>query len=50
MRKEKLEHLMTTGMVEGKHSRGKTTRKIAGWTNKVTECRKNDRCIKNKEG
>ena len=26
LRKEKLEHLVTTGMIEGKRSRGKTTR------------------------
>ena len=31
MRKEKLEHLRTTGRIEGKHSRGKDV----GWTNKV---------------
>ena len=34
MRIEKLEHLETTGMIEGKCSRAKTARKDVGWTNK----------------
>ena len=39
MRRDKLEHLVTTGTIEGKRSRGKQR----GWTNKVAQIRKSDR-------
>ena len=32
MRREKLEHLITTGMIEGKRSRGKKPREDDRWT------------------
>ena len=42
---EKLEHLVTAGMMEGKSGRAEK-RKGVGWTNKVVNCRSNgtDRC------
>ena len=36
IRREKLEHLVISLMIEGKRNR-KTTRKDVGWTNKVAE-------------
>ena len=44
MRREKVEYLMTTGMIEGKRSRGKREKKDVGWTNKVSKSRMSNRC------
>ena len=50
MRGEKLEHLVTSGIIKGKCSRKIAKKKDVGWTRKVTKNRMNDRCIKsNKE-
>ena len=45
MRREKLEHLATTGMIKGK-----TAWKDVGWTNKVAQSRMSDRCTEKDEG
>ena len=52
MRREKLEHLVTPGMIEGKRSKGKQSEKILHWTNKVTQNKKSDRSTEteSKEG
>ena len=41
IRKEKLEFLVTTGVIEGTLTRVKQPRKD-GWTNKMTKCTKSD--------
>ena len=41
---ERLDHLVVTGMTEGKRIRGKTVRRNFEWTNKVAKCRTSDRC------
>ena len=43
MRIEKLDHLLTTGMMEEKGN-GKTAQKDVRWANKVAKIRTNDRC------
>ena len=35
MRRENLEHLVTTGMIEGKFCRLKMLKKDSGWTDKI---------------
>ena len=49
VRREKLEHLVTTGRIEGKCSRGKQRVKIDGWTDKVAQSRKSDRSTESEE-
>ena len=45
MRREKQEHLVTAGMMEGKQHK-----KDVGWTNKVAKSRKNDRSTESDKG
>ena len=49
MRREKLEHLVTTGMIERKRNRGSQRelfrgKYYVGWTNEVAKCRTRDSC------
>ncbi|GFO38911.1 endonuclease-reverse transcriptase [Plakobranchus ocellatus] len=43
MRREKLEHLVTTGELEGKKKEGKTKREDNRWTGHMAWTRKSDR-------
>ena len=46
MRREKLEHLVTTGKIEGIRSKGKQREKMLDGLTKVAKRRRSDRCIK----
>ena len=48
MKREKLEHLVTTGMNERKRSRGKQQENV-GWTNKVDKIKRCKRCTKSED-
>ena len=50
MRREKLEHLVTSWNDRGKRSQGKTARRDVGWTNKKPQSRKSDRRTESDEG
>ena len=45
MRREKLEHLVTNGIVERKIQQGKTARKDIEWINKVAKYKMSDNVL-----
>ena len=50
MRRDKLEHLETSGMIEYKRNWGKRREKNVGWINKVVQSRVSDRSPQSDEG
>ena len=48
MRREKLEHHVTAGMIKGKQSMENSEKRF-GWTKKVVKCKASDRCTKGNE-
>ena len=48
-RREKLEHLMTTGKIKGKHRSGKSVTKDVVWTNKIAGCKTSGKLIERED-